>query len=151
MIAQNYILYAIPFTLTYVILYVMARKVKGFSLSFLAVVVFVTVKNIIYAAFPTTIIADFIGLLLIVLISKINISWIRYATLVLVIIFHILILDFSVAVLTNNIFETFIAYIISGFITYIYAPLSVVLIVIIDGIVFLTTDDNTSNGLNNIG
>lgn len=138
MIAQNYILYALPFTLTYVILYVIARKIKNPTLSFLSVIVFVTVKNIIYAAFFTTIIADLIGLLLILLVSKINISWIRYIIIVITILFHILLLDFSVAMLTFNILETLIAYIATGFLTYIYAPLSIILIIIIDGISYIT-------------
>lgn len=141
MIAQNYILYSIPFTLTYVVLYVITKRVKPLSLSFLAVMVFVAVKNIVYAAFPTTIIMDLVGLSLFILVAKINIKWLRYTILPLVILLHILMLDFSIAILVGNVFKTLIAYIISGFITYIYAPLSVILIYLIDGISFITTPE----------
>lgn len=139
MIAQNYILYSIPFTLTYVILYVITKRIKPISLSFLAVTVFIIVKNIVYAALPTTIIFDLVGLSLFVLTSKIGIKWLRYMLIPIVILFHILLLDFSTAIFTDNIFETLLALIGTGFITYIYTPISIVFIVMIDGISFITT------------
>lgn len=72
LIAQNYILYSFPITLTYVVLYILANKIKSWQASFIAIILFVTIKNIVWMAFPTTIIADLIGLLLFMLVCKIK-------------------------------------------------------------------------------
>ncbi len=138
LIAQNYILYSFPITLTYVVLYILANKIKSWQASFIAIILFVTIKNIVWMAFPTTIIADLIGLLLFMLVCKIKKKWLSYIVIVLTILFHLLLLDFSIALMTNNPVEVFIANFITGFIVYIYAPLSIVLITLIDGLEVIT-------------
>lgn len=134
LIAQNYILYSFPITLTYLTLYILSNKIKSKEIVIFSVLTFVAVKNMIYAAFPTTIIFDIIGLLAFVFIARIPNKWIRYISMFLMIILHVLMLDFSFAILTGSIIAALIANITTGFLTYIYAPLSIVLIGIFDGI-----------------
>lgn len=138
LIAQNYILYSFPITLTYLFFYFIGKYIKSNTITIFSVLVFVFVKNIIYMALPTTIIFDIIGLMLIVFVSKIKINYLKYIILPILIIIHILMLDFSTALLTDNILAGMIANLTTGFITYIYAPLSIILIVIFDGIEFLS-------------
>lgn len=137
LIAQNYVLYSFPITLTYVIIYFITRKTN--KLSLLSVLVFVTVKNLIYTAMPQTIIADIIGLFGFVLISKINNRYVRYTIIPIMIILHIAIMDLSMALLPGAGLEIVVAGLISGgFISYIYAPLSIIIIVMFDGLEVLT-------------
>ncbi|NLN50660.1 MAG: hypothetical protein GX149_03435 [Acholeplasmataceae bacterium] len=138
LIAQNYILFNFPLTLTYAILYFLAKKLESKNLPFLAVLAFVIIKNIITPALPTTIIADLIGLSLFILICKIPSKWLNYVTIPFVIVFHVLLMDFSTAILVANPLKVFLANIGYGFIAYIYAPLSIIIIVLIDGIEVLT-------------
>ncbi len=91
-------------------------------------------------ALPTTILFDLLGLSLVVTVSRIKFRWLRYLIIPIIILIHILMLDFSYALMTKPIIETFIASIITGFPTYIYAPLSIILIVAVDGFEFLTSD-----------
>jgi hypothetical protein len=143
-IVQNYVLFSFPITLTYTILYFLTKKVTDKKLPFLAVLVFVIVKNIVMPARIPTILFDIIGLSLFISVCMIPKKIISYILIPVVIVVHTLLLDLSWIVLTINIFnlkELFILWggaIASGFITYIYCPLSIVLIVIIDGIEYLT-------------
>ena len=61
-IVQNYVLFSFPITLTYTILYFLTKKVTDKKLPFLAVLVFVIVKNIVMPARIPTILFDIIGL-----------------------------------------------------------------------------------------
>lgn len=134
LIAQNYLLYYYPITLTYVFLYFISRNIKSNTLNIFSVLLFVLIKNIIYMAFIPTILFDIVGLLLVLYVSKIKKSYIRYIIMVVSILVHILLLDFSVSILSGDIIKMLIANIISGFITYIYAPLSIIIIITIDKI-----------------
>ena len=92
-------------------------------------------------ALPTTIIFDIIGLTLVLLSCLVKNKIMSYILIVISIIVHILLLDFSTAILTGNIKAAMLFNITSGFITYIYAPLSIIFIVIADGIDVLTKYD----------
>jgi|SRR5690625_3182274 len=138
LIAQNYLLYSFPITLTYLFFYHIFKYVKSKTINIFSILLFVLVKNIIYMALPTTIIFDILGLLLFYLVCLIPNKIIKYMLIVISILIHILLLDLSTALLTGSVINALIANITSGFITYIYAPLSIVLIIIFDGIEILS-------------
>lgn len=148
LLVQNFVLFNFPITLTYTILYFLTKKLKNKQLPFLAVLVFVIVKNILFPALPPTIVADIVGLLLFVLICNIQNKLISYIVIPIAIIVHLLILDFSMVFLTTTVITGLLgtlklwgAIIATSFIAYIYAPLSIILIIIVDGIEFLTDYD----------
>lgn len=138
LIAQNYLLYSFPITLTYLFFYHIFKYVKSKTINIFSILLFVLVKNIVYMALPTTIIFDILGLLLFYLVCLIPNKIIKYMLIVISILIHILLLDLSTALLTGSVINALIANITSGFITYIYAPLSIVLIIIFDGIEILS-------------
>lgn len=145
LIVQNFLLFNFPITLTYTILYFLTKKLNTKPLPFLAVLVFVITKNIIMPALFPVIFADLIGLLIFVLIAKINNKTISYILIPVFIVIHLLLLDFGSVFLTvgilqsfNEIIKVWFANIASSFIAYIYCPLSIILILMIDGISFLT-------------
>ena len=90
---QNYVLFSFPITLTYTIFYFLVRKLKNKQLPFMAVLVFVIVKNIIMPALIPTIIADIVGLLFFVSICLINNKYISYILIPIIIVVHLLLLD----------------------------------------------------------
>lgn len=144
-IVQNYVLFSFPITLTYTIFYFLTRKLEHKGLPFLAVLVFVIVKNIIMPALIPTIIADIIGLCLVVATCKIKNKYLRYTLIPIIIIVHLLLLDLSSIFLTvgvinslNDFFFLWGTQIVGSFIVYIYAPLSIILILMIDGIEYFT-------------
>lgn len=148
LIIQNFVLFNFPITLTYTILYFLTKKLKNKQMPFLAILVFVIVKNILFPALLPTIIADLIGLLLFVLICMINKKVISYILIPFVIVVHLLLLDLSMLFLTaeaiNSIADFFKIWgftIATSFIAYIYCPLSIILILMIDGVEFLTEYD----------
>lgn len=141
LIGQNYLLFSLPITLTYITFYLIAKNINNKGLICLSILAFVVIKNIIYMALPFTILFDIIGLFIVVTTFFIKNNLIRYVLIVLAIIIHILLLDFSTALITGSVFISFKLNIISGFITYIYAPLSIVLIVSVDGIDYLTKEE----------
>lgn len=136
LIAQNYLLFSFPITLTYLFIYFIGKNINSKTINILSILTFIIVKNIIYITFPTTIIMDLIGLTIIMFVSKIKICWIKYISLILSIILHILLLDLSTALLTGNIWLVFMMNVISSFsyLVYLYAPLSIIFIIIFDGI-----------------
>ena len=141
LVAQNYMLYAFPITLTYLVFYLIAKKVKSKQIVFASVIAFVIIKNIVYVALPTTIIFDIIGLTLVLLSCLVKNKIMSYILIIISIIVHILLLDFSTAILTGNIKVAMLINITGGFVAYIYAPLSIIFIVIADGIDVLTKYD----------
>lgn len=133
LVAQNYILYSFPITLTYPILFFIGSKVKSRSIKNIGVLAYVGVKNIIYTALPLTILADVLGLLLFINISSVRAKGFQYFLFVVVIVFHLLLLDLSTALMMGSpIFPLLIGQITTGFITYLYAPASVLLIIVFD-------------------
>lgn len=147
-IVQNFLLFSFPITLTYTILYFLTKLIKDKKLPFLAVIVFVIVKNTLMPALIPTIFFDILGLMLFISVCLIPKKIILYILTPIVIFIHILLLDLSTIILTVNVItnlkDLFIlwgAQISMGFVTYIYAPLSIVLILIIDGIDYLTSED----------
>lgn len=133
-IVQNLLLFSLPLTLTYVIFYILVKNVNSKTLVVLSVISFVIVKNIIFPAIPLTIIFDITGLLVVLSTFYIKNNLIKYILVVIAIVIHILLLDLSYALISGNIIKMFILSISTGFITYIYAPLSIILIVAVDGI-----------------
>lgn len=145
LIVQNYVLFSFPITLTYTIFYFLTKKLKSKQMPLLAVLVFVIIKNIIMPALIPVIIADTIGLLIFVLVCKINNRLACYILIPFTIVFHLLLLDFGHVFLTLNVLTKFneiisLWFITIGtsFISYIYCPLSIILILMIDGIEYLT-------------
>lgn len=138
LISQNYLLFSIPFTLTYVIFYLISKTITNKTLVNSSVFLFVLVKNIIMPAFPFTIFFDLVGLLLFVNICAIKKIRFKHIIITTTIIIHIILLDLSLALMTDNILVGLIGMISSSFITYIYAPFSIVLILIVDGIDVIT-------------
>ncbi len=141
LIAQNYILYAFPITLTYLFIYLITKTIKSSTVVMLSLITFIAIKNIIYMTFPTVILADIVGLVFVTLIFKIKIKWLRYILIPIIIIVHILLLDFAtvVVLMGDNLLIGMIGSLTTGFITYIYAPLSVILIIIFDGLEFISS------------
>lgn len=133
-IVQNLLLFSLPLTLTYVIFYILVKNVNSKTLVVLSVISFVIVKNIIFPAIPLTIIFDITGLLVVLSTFYIKNNLIKYILVVIAIVIHILLLDLSYALISGDIIKMFILSISTGFITYIYAPLSIILIVAVDGI-----------------
>lgn len=141
LIAQNYLLYSFPITLTYLFLYLIFKNINNHTINIFSILVFVLVKNIIYMALPTTILFDIIGFIIIYLVCLIPNKLTKYILITVAILIHILLLDLSQAILTGNIIAGMITNITSGFITYIYAPLSIVLIIIFDGIEVISINE----------
>lgn len=147
-IVQNFALFSFPITLTYTLLYFLTKQLKNKKLPFLAIIVFVVVKNIIMPAFITTIIFDLIGLFVFIIVCLIPKKIIVYILIPVSIVIHILLLDLSTVILAldsftdiNTFFLLFGTQISLGIITYIYAPLSIILILMLDGINYLTDLD----------
>lgn len=147
-LVQNYVLFSFPITLTYLIFYFLARKLNKKELPFLAVLVFVIVKNIVMPALISTIIADIVGLMMFIAICMIDNKYIRYILIPVIIVVHLLLLDLSSVFITvgvikslKDVFVLWSLQIAGSFIVYIYAPLSILLILIIDGIEYLTEWD----------
>lgn len=145
MIVQSFALFSFPITLTYTILYFLTQKLAEKKLPFLAVLVFVIAKNIIMPALIPTIMFDLIGLMIFVVICLIPLKIVRYILIPITIIIHILLLDLSTIILTVNVITNFKDIIILwgaqislGFVTYIYAPLSIVLILMLEGLNYLS-------------
>lgn len=141
LIAQNYLLYSFPITLTYLFLYLIFKNINNHTINIFSILVFVLVKNIIYMALPTTILFDIIGFIIIYLVCLIPNKLTKYILITVAILIHILLLDLSQAILTGNIIAGMITNITSGFITYIYAPLSIVLIIIFDEIEVISINE----------
>jgi|SRR5690554_1639932 len=147
-IVQNFVLFNFPITLTYTILYFLTQKLADKKLPFLAVLVFVIVKNIIMPALIPTIIFDLVGLMVFISVCLIKQKSIRYILIPISIVFHLLVLDLSTIILTVNVIVNlkdilllWITQISLGFVAYIYAPLSIVLILILDGLNYLSDLD----------
>lgn len=147
-IVQSFVLFNFPITLTYTILYFLTQKLADKKLPFLAVLVFVIVKNIIMPALIPTIIFDLVGLMVFISICLIKHKLLRYILIPVSIVFHLLILDLSTIILTVNIIVNlkdvlilWASQISFGFVAYIYAPLSIVLILILDGLNYLSDLD----------
>ncbi len=148
LIVQSFALFNFPITLTYTILYFLTKKINNKKMPFLAVLVFVIVKNILFPALIPTIIADIIGLLIFVLICNIKNKVICYIFVTISIVVHLLLLDLSMIFLTVDVITSFTDVlklwgltISTSLISYIYGPLSIILILIVDGIEFLTDYD----------
>lgn len=145
LIVQNYVLFSFPITLTYTIFYFLTKKLNSKQLPYLAVFVFVIIKNIIMPALLPVIILDTIGLLIFVLVCKTRNKLLTYILIPFTIIVHLLLLDFGHVFLTLNflseisqIFKLWFTTIASSFVAYIYAPLSIILILMIDGIEYIS-------------
>lgn len=139
MIAQNYILFALPITLTYLIIYMIGNKVKSNTIKVFSIMSFVIIKNMLTVALPLTIIADFIGLTIFILISNIKLKRLEYIIFPILIVFHILLMDISTVIqLGGPLIPMVLAQIATGFVTYIYSPMSVVLIYMYNEIEVLT-------------
>lgn len=146
-IAQNYVLYALPITLTYSVMYMITKSIKTKNIARMSIIAFIIVKNIIYMALPLTILADVIGLLSILEIMYIKVKEgfsfmriLKYILITIFIVFHILLLDFSYAVLLGNVLVGMVAMMSTSVIVYIYAPLSIFIIIALDGFDFVTED-----------
>lgn len=144
-LVQSFALFSFPITLTYALLYFLTKQLKNKKLPFLAVLVFVIVKNIIMPALMTTIIFDLIGLMIFISVCLIQKKLIVYLLIPITIVFHLLLLDLSTVILTVNIITNLKdllmllgSQISLGFIAYIYAPLSIIIILVLDGINYLT-------------
>lgn len=138
-IAQNYLLYSFPITLTYLFIYIIAKKTEGVGVVFGTVFTFVAVKNIIYAALPLVIVADILGLLLIMFSSKMKSNTIRYFLIPFLIFLHLSMMDISMGLMLGMTYEAILASLLSGgLIAYFYGPLSIILIIFFDGVDYIT-------------
>lgn len=145
LIVQNYVLFSFPITLTYTIFYFLTKKLNSKGLPYLAVFVFVIIKNIIMPALLPTIIFDIIGLLIFVLVCKTKNKILTYILIPFTIILHLLLLDLghvflTISILTklSEILKLWFTTIATSFVAYIYCPLSIILILMIDGIEYIS-------------
>lgn len=138
LVSQNYLLMSLPITLTYAIIYLMKKAVKTKSVVYTAVIVFVIAKNIIFPSMPWTIFFDIIGLSLVLSGFYIKNNILRYIITVITILIHIFLLDFASAIMVGDILVVLGGIILSSFPVYIYAPLSGLLIILLDGVNYIS-------------